>query len=59
VLAGGGAVQVWDANAGGASLLEGAAPSGNGTVRLSLELDRHGPKFIVIGAAPPDPTAKR
>jgi hypothetical protein len=59
VLAGGGAVQVWDANAGGASLLEGAAPSGNGTVRLSLELDRHGTKFIVIGAAPPDPTAKR
>jgi hypothetical protein len=59
VLAGGGAVQVWDANAGGASLLEGAAPSGNGTVRLSLELDRHGTKFIVIGAMPPDPTAKR
>lgn len=58
VLAGGGAVQVWDADAGGTSILEGAAASGNGTVRLPLELARYGTKFIVIGAVPPDPAAK-
>jgi hypothetical protein len=52
VLAGAGVVQVWDANTGVTSLVEGAVAARNGTVRLPLELERYGTKFIVIGAGP-------
>jgi alpha-L-rhamnosidase len=52
LLVGAGAVQVWDANTGVTSMVEGAVTSGNGTVRLPLELERYGTKFIVIGAKP-------
>ena len=52
VLTGDGAAQSWDANAGITSRLEGAAVAENGTVRLSLELERFGTTFIVIGAVP-------
>jgi hypothetical protein len=52
VLGGEGSVQVWDANTGDISPMEGAAAAGNGTVRLPLELERYGTKFIVIGAKP-------
>jgi alpha-L-rhamnosidase len=52
VLVGAGAVQVWDANTGVTRLVEGAATAGNKTVRLPLELERYGTKFIVIGAKP-------
>jgi len=51
LLVGAGTVQVWDANTGVISMVEGAA-AGNGTVRLPLELERYGTKFIVIGAKP-------
>jgi hypothetical protein len=57
-LTGVGTAQIWDANSGRTCRMDGAAASGNGTVRLPLELERHGTRFIVIGAMPPDPAAK-
>ena len=35
------------------------AGAGNGTVRLRLELEPFGTKFIVVGAVPPGAAAKR
>jgi hypothetical protein len=58
-LAGAGAAQIWDANTGHIRLIDGATAVGNGTVRLPLELERYETKFIVIGAMPPAPAARR
>ena len=57
-LPGSGPVQVWDANAGTIGPADNAA-EGNGTVRLRLELEPFGTKFIVVGAVPPGAAAKR
>ena len=57
-LTGVGPVQVWDANAGTIGPADNAA-AGNGTVRLRLELEPYGTKFIVVGAMPPGAAAKR
>ena len=57
-LPGSGPVQVWDANAGSIGPADNAA-EGNGTVRLRLELEPFGTKFIVVGAVPPGAAAKR
>jgi hypothetical protein len=59
VLAGAGAAQIWDANTGHIRLIDGATTVANGTVRLPLELERYETKFIVIGAMPPAPAARR
>jgi hypothetical protein len=57
-LTGVGPVQVWDANAGSIGPA-GNAAAGNGTVRLRLELEPFGTKFIVVGAVPPGAAARR
>jgi len=57
-LSGGGPVQVWDANAGTIGPADNTA-AGNGTVRLRLELEPFGTRFIVVGAVPPATVDKR
>jgi hypothetical protein len=57
-LSGGGPVRVWDANAGTIGPADNTA-AGNGTVRLRLELEPFGTRFIVVGAVPPATVDKR
>jgi hypothetical protein len=51
-LAGSGPARMWDAESGRTAALE-SAKTGNGTVRLALELAPYGTKFIVVGASWP------